>query len=373
MNTPPEDEVRKIIAKQAAEWFVNNWSAVAEEQERVAFMNWLRTSPLHVEEYLRIAAVSRDLKAVAADPRLSLEGLLADAGDDDSLSDEADHAAAVRHPVERPRATRSSWLPAWRFGVIAAGLSVVLAGVLWHWAGVPKEAETAVRFATAHGEQRSWTLTDGSVVQLNTDSAVRVEFEPKERLIELTQGQVYFSVAKIPNRRFRVVVNGVNIVAVGTQFDIYRRDQSVLVTVTEGRIAVYGGGKNAAPDTASSGQPVNVGAGEQIRINAGAVLEEPTKAVINQNESWRSGRIVFEDQPLSDVVEQFNRYAKLPIGVSDPELRSVRISGEFDAHDIESFCTFLRRIDGVVVIRTPTSVDVSQRSPQVQGRQKDRR
>ena len=68
MNTPSEDEVRLIVAKQAADWFVNNRSAVAEEQERVTFMNWLRTSPLHVEEYLRIAAISRDLQAVAADP-----------------------------------------------------------------------------------------------------------------------------------------------------------------------------------------------------------------------------------------------------------------------------------------------------------------
>src|ERR1700692_2740703 len=100
MSTPPEDEVRLIVAKQAADWFVNNRSAVAEEQERVTFMNWLRTSPLHVEEYLRIVAISRDLQTVAADPRVSLEELLADAADDPPLSDEADYAATVRHPAE---------------------------------------------------------------------------------------------------------------------------------------------------------------------------------------------------------------------------------------------------------------------------------
>jgi transmembrane sensor len=375
MNTPSEDEVRLIVAKQAADWFVNNRSAVAEEQERVTFMNWLRTSPLHVEEYLRIAAISRDLQAVAADPRVSLEELLADAGDDPSLSDEADYAATVRHPAERAtRAKRSSWIPAWHFGVIATVLIVVLAGVVWHWVGAPKEAETAVRFATGHGEQRSWSLTDGSVVQLNTDSALRVAFDRKERFVELTQGQVYFSVAKDPQRRFRVIVNGAEIVAVGTQFDIYRHDQSVLVTVTEGRIAVYGGGEHASPQgMAASGRPVSVGAGEQIRINAAAVLESPTKAALKQNESWRSGRIVFEDQPLSQVVEQFNRYAKVPIEVSDLALRSVRIGGAFDALDIDSFCAFLQRIDGVIITRTPNRIDISRRSPLVQGRQKERR
>jgi transmembrane sensor len=374
MNMPSEDEVRLIVAKQAADWFVNNRSAVAEEQERVTFMNWLRTSPLHVEEYLRIAAISRDLQAVAADSRVSLEELLADAGDDPSLSDETDYAATVRHPVKRAtRAKRSSWIPAWHFGVIATVLVVVLAGVAWHWVGAPKEAETTVRFATGHGEQRSWSLTDGSVVQLNTDSALRVAFDRKERFVELTQGQVYFSVAKDPQRRFRVIVNGAEIVAVGTQFDIYRHDQSVLVTVTEGHIAVYGGGEHASPQGMASARPVSVGAGEQIRINAASVLESPTKAALKQNESWRSGRIVFEDQPLSQVVEQFNRYAKVPIEVSDLALRSVRIGGAFDALDIDSFCSFLQRIDGVVITRTPERIDISRRSPRVQGRQKERR
>jgi transmembrane sensor len=375
MNMPSEDEVRMIVAKQAADWFVNNRSATAEEQERVTFMNWLRTSPLHVEEYLRIAAISRDLEAVAADPRLSIVGLLADARDDASLSDEADHAAAVRHPsVRATRAKRWSWIPAWHFGVIATGLIVVLAGLGWHWVAAPKEAETAVRFATGHGEQRRWTLTDGSVLQLNTDSAVRVVFDRKERFVELTQGQVYFSVAKDLQRRFRVIVNEADIVAVGTQFDIYRQDQSVLVTVTEGRIVVYGGGEHAPPQgTAASGQPVSVGAGEQIRINAAALLEKPAKAALNQNESWRSGRIVFEDQPLGQVVEQFNRYAKVPIEVSDIALRSVRIGGSFNAHDIDSFCAFLNGIDGVIVTRTPTRIDISGRSPRVQDRQKERR
>ena len=375
MNTPSEDEVRLIVAKQAADWFVNNRSAVAEEQERVTFMNWLRTSPLHVEEYLRIAALSRDLQAVAADPRVSVEELLADAGDDPSLSDEADYAATIRHQAERAtRAKRSSWIPAWHFGVIATVLIVVVAGGVWHWVGAPKEAETAVRFATGHGEQRSWSLTDGSVVQLNTDSALRVAFDRKERFVELTQGQVYFSVAKDPQRRFRVIVNGAEIVAVGTQFDIYRHDQSVLVTVTEGRVAVYGGGEHASPQgMAGGGRPVSVGAGEQIRINAAAVLESPTKAALKQNESWRSGQIVFEDQPLSQVVEQFNRYAKVPIEVSDLALRSVRIGGEFDAHDIDSFCAFLQGMDGVVVTRTAKRIDISRRPSPVRGRQKERR
>jgi len=374
MNAPAEDEVRMLIAKQAAEWFVNNQLAAAEEQQRVTFMNWLQTSPLHVEEYLRIAAISRDLGAAAADPRWSLDGLLADAGDVDSSSGEAHHAATLRHPSEHAsRAERSSWIPAWHFGV-AASLMVLLAGFVLHWVRGPTESEFAVRFTTGHGELRSWTLSDGSVVQLNTDTAVRVAFGRAERLVELAHGQAYFSVAKDPQRRFRVIVNGADIVAVGTQFDIYRGDQSVLVTVTEGRIAIYGGGAHAPPaGAAASARSVSIGAGEQIRIDASAVLENPTKASLNQNEAWRSRRIVFENQPLGEVVAEFNRYAEVPIEVSDVALRSVRIGGAFDAHDSDSFCAFLKSIDGVVVTRTPKRVDISRPSTVMRGRHQERR
>src|SRR5260370_40490471 len=117
MSAPAEDEVREVIAHQAAEWFVTNQSETAEEQARVAFMNWLRSSPLHVEEYLRMAAISRDLGAATADMRQSLEGLLTDARLDDVRRDETGHAAAIRSAVGRAvRAKRSSWSPTWRRG-----------------------------------------------------------------------------------------------------------------------------------------------------------------------------------------------------------------------------------------------------------------
>ena len=365
MISPTEDEVRMVIAHQAAEWFVTNQSEVVEEQERVAFMNWLRTSPVHVEEYLRIAAISRDLGVAATDTRLSLDALLADARPNDTLRDDTGHVAAVRPPVRRAaRAERSSWAPAWRFGGVAATFAAVLAGLVLAWMGSRAGLARDQRYATGHGEQRSWALPDGSTLQLNTDSAVRARFSRGERLVELTQGQAYFSVAKDAQRRFRVIVGGAEVVAVGTQFDIDRHDQISVVTVAEGRIAVYGGAH--AP-------PLSVAAGEQIRINAAAVSGPPTKVDLNQSESWRTGRVIFENQPLGQVVAEFNRYATVHIEVPDPALRALLISGAFDARDTNSFIAFLQDLDGVVVTRTLNRVEVSRRAPTAQGRRSEHR
>ena len=86
--------------------------------------------------------------------------------------------------------------------------------------------------------KRPGVLADNSVLRLNTDTAVTVRYRPAERLIEIDRGQAFFEVAHEPTRRFRVVAGATNIVAVGTQFDVYRDRVSTVVTVVEGQVTV---------------------------------------------------------------------------------------------------------------------------------------
>ncbi|HUK01038.1 MAG TPA: DUF4880 domain-containing protein [Steroidobacteraceae bacterium] len=71
-----ERQVRDLLARQAAEWFVNLRAGGDAAQLR-AFGAWLRSSPQHVEAYLQIAQTARELKAAAADPELVLAAMLA--------------------------------------------------------------------------------------------------------------------------------------------------------------------------------------------------------------------------------------------------------------------------------------------------------
>src|SRR6266567_3587390 len=87
------------------------------------------------------------------------------------------------------RTKRSYWSPAWRLGGIAAAFTAVLVGLVLAWLGSRVGLDRDHRYATAHGEQRSWALPDGSTLQLNTDSAVRTRFSRGERLVELLRGQ----------------------------------------------------------------------------------------------------------------------------------------------------------------------------------------
>src|SRR5262252_10455005 len=74
---PGEDEVRAVIAEQAGEWFVANQARALSTDESEAFLAWLKSSPLHVKEYLEIARIARGWIAAVRDPQVPLESFLA--------------------------------------------------------------------------------------------------------------------------------------------------------------------------------------------------------------------------------------------------------------------------------------------------------
>ncbi len=94
-------------------------------------------------------------------------------------------------------------------------------------------------YSTDIGERRSITLADGSTVDLNARSKLRIEFSSAERRVELLDGQALFQVAKDKQRPFIVHSGDATVRAVGTQFDVYRKDSGTTITVLEGRVAVY--------------------------------------------------------------------------------------------------------------------------------------
>ena len=75
------------------------------------------------------------------------------------------------------------------------------------------------------------------------------------------------------------------------------------------------------------------------------------QANVERTFAWRERRLVFDGEPLSSVVEEFNRYNSPPLVISDPRLREQRISGVFGANDPESLLDFLVKVDHISVTR----------------------
>ena len=242
---------------------------------------------------------------------------------------------------------------------IAASLLALAVGAIC-WAhdgqllGIPRT------YRTAHGEQRVERLPDGSLLRLVTDSAATVRYSGRERLVEIKGGQALLEVVHESQRRFRVAAGQAAAIAVGTQFDVYRKLDSVEFTVAQGTIAVFSRKPSWLNDRRGVRDKVlRVTSGEQVRIDSGSASPEPVAVNLDQAVPSIQHKIVFEHRPLGEVAAEFNRYGSLPVKIDDEELRVLPVSGMFDAADTESFVAFLQRLPGVKVERTSTLIRVT--------------
>jgi transmembrane sensor len=360
-----DEKVRAAIAEQAADWLVAHDEGPLDARDSRALTAWLKASPVHVEEFLGVSVIARDLREAGTDPEYSLETVLARARAED---ESAVHSlwprliAPVRGPFPR------GWLTA---AVTAAGLGVLSLGLFAWWNVRPTApiaalaSSTALHFETGHGELLDRRLADGSVVHLNTDSAITVHYGKTERLVLLTTGQAEFEVVHDPAARaFRVFAGSAEVVAVGTKFDVRLQEDSTVVTVVEGRVAVGLTAMSEKPGTNSSQhdprRSVQVSANQQIRVAAEEWPATPVAVDAEHSTAWLHREIVFDHEPLARVVAEFNRYAPKPVDIATPALRNLQISGAFATDDTEAFIAFLRTLKGVRVEVTATVIRVYQ-------------
>jgi transmembrane sensor len=357
------DRVREIIALQAADWFVGNRGGLPPHQ-RNDFTAWLKSSPLHVEEYLALSTVARDLRAASELSEDALEELIARARIEPETSVEP-----MRPPAfSGSGATISGWLRWQLTAVTLATVGVLILGLLALRYFVPAATvadfgtPVIAHYETRHGEQQTQRLADDSVLHLNTDSAATIRFSKTERLVVLTAGEADFEVTHERERHFRVVAGPAQIVAIGTRFDVRLQQNSTVVTVAQGRVAVGPPPLPDYPNTNSYPGPefVQVGANQQISVNRDTGPAAPVAADARQTTAWLHRQIMFQHEPLERVAREFNRYAPTPFEITTPALRALEISGVFATDDPEAFIAFLRSLDGVRVEVTASRIRVSQ-------------
>ena len=360
--TSRDEPVRDAIAAQASEWFVVNDEAPLAGEDSAALVAWLKSSPQHVEEFLGVATIARDLHAAGTDPAYSVDALMARARTEDQEPAHPSASGKLAALMDAP-------LRHWGFAVLtAAALALLGIGLMWqlrsgglHSAG---PATRALQFQTGHGEQRTYRLADGSLLHLNTDSAVRVRYARSERLIELDAGEAEFDVRHDANRTFRVVAGPAEVLDLGTRFDVRLRPDAAVVTVVEGRVAVA-----PAPDVGKGGLPglnhppraVEMGANQQLSVTRGQWPAEPVSVDALRTTAWLHRQIVFDHERLEHVAAEFNRYAAKPIEITSPELRDLEVSGVFSTDDPEEILAFLRSLEGVRVEVTATQIRVSRK------------
>lgn len=357
-----DEQIRAAIAEQAGNWLVANGEGL-DAQDAEALTTWLKGSPVHIEEFLGVSSIARDLKDARTDPEYSIEAILAraQAQDDDAIQPLRPGIGSVG----RVRTLRH-WL---KVSAAIAACVVLGLGLLLKWNGRPIEhlstpnGITALHFETRRGEMLDRRLPDNSILHLNTESAVTIRYSKRERLVTLVSGEAAFEVTHEADRAFRVIAGLAQTVDVGTRFDVRIEASSTLVTVVEGRVAVGLSQTLDARDENSShirtSQFVQVNAGQQLEVSDGQLPASPKAVDAESATAWLHKEMVFDHEPLEHVVAEMNRYAPKRIEVATPGLRNLQISGVFATDDVDAFIAFLRTFKGVRVDVTATQIRVT--------------
>lgn len=337
-------EKREDLDREAAAWVARQDDRDLTPGEQAELDAWLAISACRRASYERAQGLWRDMDA--------LKSLRFD-------------DASVR-PVRRVSGVRRPMMKA--AGIAACFMLVVglIATLSMMNGGNPDDG----RYVTAIGEQKTIHLADGSSIILNTNTDLEVLFDAKVRLIRLNRGEAYFEVAKDQRRRFRVEAGDNAVVAVGTAFAVHRKVGEVDVAVSHGivelqqnrvkqpKLAQENALDTAAIDTGESTAlterawtPVAamvVGQTARIAEASGEIVRDDIGAV-DKILDWTDGSLVFNGEPLSEVVKSISRYSGYRFEIENDELNNLRIGGVFKVGDVNGLVEALQAGFGVKV------------------------
>lgn len=216
-------------------------------------------------------------------------------------------------------------------------------------------------FMTAVGERVTEKLPDGSEVTLNTDTELRVRYGGDDRIIDLLEGEAYFSIVHDAERPFGVRVGEHIVQAVGTAFNVrIQSEGEVEVTVTEGIVQIL------EEVDGQDGQPRNDVTPWWKRSLGGTGLVQGQVAMLDRQDgptvrevsslapvdlevrlAWQRGILIFEGEPLETVLDEFSRYTSTAFMLGSHELADLRVGGYFRAGDIDGLLLALEDNFGI--------------------------
>lgn len=345
-GTARPQTVHDHVRDEAIEWLIGFCEGEIDADARKRFERWLKASPENVQAYLQVSAFWEAAGRLNFARKLRIDELVRGAAAELNV-------LKLEPATDRTRSRGASRLGRGALGGRAALAASLLLVALASIAGYGWQSHRALVYATAVGEERTLTLSDSSTVVLDARSKIRVRYTRDLRTIDLLEGQALFRVAHNAVRPFVVTTGDATIRDVGTQFDVQRNAGATVVTVLEGQVATFGGLGNGL---AAGG--LTVSAGQQVIVAPRLVLR-PVRVNAAVATAWTEGKLVFDATPLSDVIQDFNRYSLRPLVIDDPQLLSLHVSGTFDARNSTQIIQFLSERFGLVAHESTHGIRLS--------------
>lgn len=355
-------DARQDTVTQASEFFVEFRAGDGTPAVRARFERWLRSSPENIRAYLEIAAGWSELPTADPEGRIDIQALLAAAHD-------ANDENVVHLQRSKAHSLRRAKLPRMRRWTVAGSAALLLVALTI--TGIRAITQRGHTYDTGIGEQRTLILADGSTVMLNALTTIRVNMTRQAREVTLIRGQAYFHDKDQPDRPFIVHAGESLVRAIGTEFDVNKEHDRIVVTVLAGQVAVVKAFAQVdsvahrellreLANPAGKLRAVLVSAGEQVTVLAQSI-PSPNQADVTAVTAWMQQRLIFDGTPLEQVAEQFDLYSRRRLVIADPSLRSIGVSGVYSVSDQATLIAFLRSQPTMRVVETDDEYIVTKR------------
>lgn len=331
------------IQEQAAEWLLRWHCGDLSIAERFEYLQWLKTSPVHIAETLRMCRLYSWLE----NTKLKL-----------FITNEDNFSNVVELPPrehETVAARGTNTMALWKTR-IAAGVAAVALAAAVNFAVKTTWLDHTLQ--TQASEWRSMPLSDGSSITASPFTKLRHDMGGEQRIITLVHGSAMFRVAKDPSRPFLVNVGSFVVRATGTQFAVAREGREITVTMREGSVIV-----TPAPGAEATFASIPLETDQQLTVSVAG--EPDVKRVDGERETeYLVGRLTFgAGDTVTKAVAKFNRFNAMKI-VVDAATGMKPMRGSFDAIDPLSFAAVVERsTQSAVVHESSTRVRIERREP----------
>jgi transmembrane sensor len=309
-NSNKSSSASGLIEARAADWIAERDRAGAAwpvEREH-ALQAWIQASTAHRVAWLRLEQAWR----------------------------RADRLRALQ-PPPLARTAPSAGLPWWqgqrrKLGGALAGLSLALLAMVV--VSEFRHSPDTQRYATARGQREAVALADGSRLTLNTATRLRAAVTAQQREVWLEQGEAFFDIAHDASRPFVIHAGEQTVTVLGTKFSLLREGERLRVAVLEGKVQVQ---------TEPHSRPAVLVRDDTALAEARHVLvSKKSSQQLSASLSWLQGKLVFDQINLAEAAQQFNRYNRKQLVISDDAAGSIGIGGVFDANNAEAFARLLQ-------------------------------
>lgn len=301
------EDLHAAIAKRAASYALRQRMPDWRPDDQSELDEWLAQSYLHQAAYLRCAGGVARFQSLAA---------FRDVGAAESLG---------------TRLRRRAWVP------FLAAASIVLIAML-AFPTIREWLQPADRtFATNVGGRATLKFSDGTEIELNTDTALRYRMTTQERSVWLEKGEAYFRVAHNAANPFNVIVEGHRVTDLGTEFLVRDDAGGVDVALLKGRAKL-------TTDRSGSSVAMLTPGDEAVATSVSTTITKRSMTVLNDELAWQRGVLIFRNAKLGDAVREINRYCETKLVITDPEVANLKVSAEIKSDNSDDFLQLVKDV-----------------------------